>query len=208
MIIGINQPYYLPYIGLFERIKACDLFVINPFSPLNRTRAFHRRVKIIQQHREASQKYLYLTQCIPHDMERKFYSEIKLDHNFWERQKTHIKTIYLTHKKAKYFDCIKGLLSLMENRNSKNLGEYNTKLIFCLAEILGLDGKLVNVAKNKKLREIDYVKTNPRFKNRSTKVTFNICTALRATVHIAGQNGPLWLDEKPFTQNGIKVFYQ
>lgn len=127
MVIGINQPYYLPYIGLFERIRACDLFVINPFTPLNMTRAFHRRSKIIQITPGVRKDYIYLTQFVPRGYDGKFYSEIQLDKNFWVRQHSHINTIYSTYSRAKYFSHLGNILEVMQDYTVTNLGNITQK---------------------------------------------------------------------------------
>ena len=205
--VGINQPYYLPYVGFFERVKACDYFVVNPLTPLNRTRAFHRRTKIIQQHRNAPQRFLYLTQCVSHLAEGKFFSDISLDERFWERQQIHIKTIVSTYKRAKYFRLLDNLLRLMAEQSS-DLGSYNTKLIKETSKILGLSNKIIDASKDSKLLAIDFAEGSGEFANKATQITFFICKKLGATLHIAGQNGPLWLDETPFIKAGIGVLYQ
>lgn len=210
MIIGINQPYYLPYIWVFERMKACDYFVINPYTPVNRnrTKVFHRSVKIIQTNPEAKLDSLYITQYVSKNDDLVFYSDIKLKTEFWERQKNHIKTIYFTYKKSKYFCYLEELLNLMNDTNISNLGEYNIRLIKHLALILGLEEKIIDASKDKRLAKIDYRKCPGGFKNKSTYLAYSICHSLKGTKHITGPMGPKWLDINFFKQNNIKISYQ
>ncbi|MDQ3099234.1 MAG: WbqC family protein [bacterium] len=202
--VGINQPYYLPYIGFFDRAKACDWFVINEYSPLNRTRANHRRARIIQIHPTAPQDFIFLTQTIPPRYEGVPFDQIPLSDQFWETQKQHAQTLYGTYKSSKGFFYSEGLLSLLEERGALSLGEYNTILILYIAKRLGLD-------QIKAIRELS-ISYNENMDttsaNHATAANLAICNSLRATRHIAGQNAPLWLDEELFNLSGIEVHYQ
>lgn len=207
MVIGINQPYYMPYIGLFERIKACDKFLITPFTPLNRTRAFHRRTRIIQNTPGAILAYVYLTQRLSRNSNMMLYSDINLDRDFWTTQKEHIKTVYSTYKKAPFFFLIEDLLSMMVDDKVSTLAEYNTQMIKYFAKILGLEKKIIEPLDKDSLKQID-LSISSNDVNKSTYTNLEICKLLNGKVHIAGQNGPLWLDEKAFNKAGIQVLYQ
>ncbi len=209
MIIGINQPYYLPYIGFFERAKACDLFIINPYTPINRKRTYHRRSKIIQLHPNAEKNYLYLTQFIESKYDKQYFSNIELNDLFWKRQKIHIQTIYRTYKKSYYFPYVKNIFDLMDDKNCRNLGEYNTKLILFLAKKLFIADKFLDIGKGEDIPADILTNNQPeQYKNKATYTNLYLCRKFGATVHFAGQNGPLWLNEKIFEEYGVKVKYQ
>jgi len=205
---GINQPYYLPYIGFFERMKACDYFVINPFAPLNAVKSFHRRVKIIQQHPEAEQNFLYLTECLSLRMDGVVFNEISLNNQFWKRQEKHAKTIYNTYRRSPFFDYLRDLLDLLIDRDPKDLGSYDTKLIKFLAMKLGIKSHIVDANKDKRLLKIRSRELPEGFKNKGTYTSYVVCKALKAQLHLVGQNGPLWLDEELLNFHKIDTLYQ
>lgn len=66
----------------------------------------------------------------------------------------------------------------------------------------------MDASKTMELKTIIYKKKLPSYFNKSTQVNLLICKHLKGSVHLAGQNGPLWLDEKAFITNNIKVYYQ
>lgn len=209
MIVGINQPYYLPYIGLFDRMKACDSFIINPYAPLNRTRSNHRRVRIIQIHPDAKEDHLFLTQNVSTKYDGHSFSEVKLDERFWATQDNHVKTIYATYRSSPYYNYMKNLLDLMHDRNVDNLGTYNFRLIYFLAQKLGLSKKCVNLAEVKEFSDKGFPNvTSDSYGNKPTLVNLLICKYFKANLHLVGQNGPLWLQEEAFLSNEIKLRYQ
>jgi hypothetical protein len=209
IIVGINQPYYLPYIGFFDRMKACDVFVINNYYPLNRKGTHHKRVKIIQLKQNNEKDGLYLIEKIGKKVNKKLFNKIVLGESFWKSQKDHIDTLYRTYRRGPGFEYTKKLLEQMEDDSCLTLGEYNLRLIVFLADRLGLKDKILDITKEKSFPKEIF--TKKRKKNQSNKATYcNLmtCKFFGANLHIAGQNGPLWLDEKEFVNNNIDVLYQ
>lgn len=208
MTLGINQPYYLPYMGLFDRVALCDKFVINTYSKLSRKR-YHRRVKIIQIHPGASQEYIYLTQRIPARYEDgTAFCDIKLDDDFWLTQETHAETLYRTYNKAPHFNYASGILDLMKDRSATSLGDYNFRLIFHIAERLGLDSKLINL-KDTGFDGSRFNSEIPKgFHDSANYHNYLICKHLNADTMMTGQNGPSWVKEGIFLKKGVKIKYQ
>lgn len=209
LTVGINQPYYLPYTGFFDRAKSCDLFVINSYCPLNRRGTHHKRVKVVQLHPDCKDNTIYLTERIGSKLNNNMFVNVTLDQVFWSYQKCHIDTLYNTYHKAPFFEYTKKILELMEDDSCKNLGEYNTKLIFFLADKLGMVQKFVDLTKEKDFQKDVFLNDVPDgYLNKATYGNLQVCKYFKATKHITGQNGPLWLDEQVFNENKIQVYYQ
>jgi len=205
-VVGINQPYYLPYVGVFDRAAACDLYVINEYSALNRERANHRRTRIMQIHPTAPQDFIFLTQQIPKQYEGVPFDEVPTSAQFWEVQKQHAQVIYGTYKGAKHFGYMDGLLPLLSDHAAATLGEHNTRLIMFIAEKFGIGHKV------RPIRELpvdrDELMQKTYEMTAATYANVTVCRRVEATHHIAGQNAPLWLDEGVFADNGVSVTYQ
>lgn len=207
MKVTINQPYFLPYIGLMEKAKFSDLFIINDFSPISSRRRIHRRVKIMEGFKTPSARYL--TEWVYHWDDGKAFLEIPLDNRFYERIKELINSIQHAYARAKSFDYLAGdLFKEMAKKDFETLGEYNYNLILLLLKKLKIETKTV-LASKCGLFTVDDLDNLPHdFANRATYVAFQMCKLAGAKTYVSGQSGPKYLDETPFSANKIEVLYQ
>ena len=68
---------------------------------------------------------------------------------------------------------------------------------------------ILDITKEKSFpKEIFTKKRNKDQSNKAAYCNLMTCKFFGANLHIAGQNGPLWLDEKEFINNKIDVLYQ
>lgn len=208
LTLGINQPYYLPYVGLFDRMYFCDKFVINPFTKLNRSRSNHRRVKIMQLHPDAEKSFLYLTQCVPRYADGMTFLDIKLDYDFWKIQQRHATTLSYTYKRYPGYSCIKDIIEALLVKDVNNLGDYNFKLIKLISRKLGLEDKLVYLADTDFDFKKFYERVPSNFQNDANFHNYLICNYFNAENMIVGQNGPLWVKEEIFKKEDIDISYQ
>jgi hypothetical protein len=100
--VGIHQPLYLPWLGLFDRIYQCDLFIVLDNVPYSKN-YFLNRNKIKTKH-----SWIWLT--IPVLLKGNTGSlikEIEID-NRQDWRKKHWLSIYYSYKNAPYFTYYSG----------------------------------------------------------------------------------------------------
>lgn len=208
MKVCINQPYFLPYIGLMEKVKFSDVTVINDFSPISRRKRIYRRVRIIDNFSE-NRDARFITELVYHWHDGKPFNEIRVGLDLFKRQEEVLETIRHTYRKAPFFDYLfTDLANVIFDKRSDNLGVYNFRLIELLVKKLGINNKIVLASQNKALSSMDFKKTPKNFKNHATYMAFEICRRLKGNVYISGQSGPKYLDETSFANNNMEVLYQ
>jgi len=142
MKVTINQPYFLPYIGLMEKAKFADLFVVNDYSPISLMRRIHRRVKIMEGFKSPTAKFI--TEWVYSTNDGKPFNKILLDDNFYRRIKEIINSIQHAYARAKFFDYLSDdLFRQLQDPKPKTLGEFNFKLIELLLKKLNIKTKTI-----------------------------------------------------------------
>lgn len=190
-----------------EKVKYADLFLVNDFSPISRTRRVHRRVKIIDYFGNSQTRYL--TEFVYHWDDGKPFNQIFLENNFFARMNKIINTIKHTYSRAPFFKYLADdLFVCMVNRNFKTLSEFNFNLIKLILAKLNIKTKTILASKSKIFNDELLAKIPEGFINRATYMSFEMCRLLRATTYISGQSGPKYLGEKPFINHHIKILYQ
>lgn len=204
MKIVINQPYFLPYIGLFEKVKTADLFIINDLSKISRCAVSHRRVKVICDVRAMTTKYL--TQLVYAKDENKRFKNIRMDKYFYYRAKEMVNSLQLTYGKAKYFKYLgPELFKFLLDENAKNLADYNIRLIRLLMNKLKIKTKIVIASQNKLFDDLENNYDRFKYRNYGTYATYSMVKKMKGDYYISGVSSYRFLDDNIFAKNGIKI---
>ncbi len=191
MIASIHQPDYLPWLGFFDKISMCDVFVLLDNVQFSKN-YFTNRNKI-----RTSQGWTWLT--VP--VLSKGKSEQRIDevqiNNISEKKwaEKQWKSIEQNYKKAPFFSAHADFFYQLYSKEWDSLTELNKTIIRYLAGAFGLKTKICEVA------EIGA-------DGKGTELLFNICQAVGADTYLSGAFGKEYLDEELFTNQGIKVIYQ
>jgi len=191
--IVISQPMYMPWRGIFEQIKLCDVFLFydNVELPLGTHKTFITRVQIKT---EKGQEWLSVPiirsgrshQCIK-DAE---FVDIKWKNN-------HITKIKMAYKNTPFFEEVYETLI-------EPIYKYETNLLsdFCINSI-----KLV----------CGYIGLNPEFHISSqlameyhddaSQRVLDICLHFKASEHIAGHGAKNYMNHEIFERNNIATKY-
>ena len=187
MNVGIHQPNYLPWLGLFEKIDLSDIFVFydNVQMPLNKS--FVSRNAIL-----ANNKSLWLTVPIKRDG-IKIINEVEISNQFWIKK--HIKTIEHSYKFSQYFDEIMPIIYKTLNKEYKFISDLNIELIISLWKYLG--GEEKNFIRASKMN----------LTNNNYESIIEILELCKTKTYISGQGkGSLrYLDENYFKGKNIDI---
>jgi len=190
MIVSINQPAYLPWLGYFHRIALSDTHVILDHVQFEKN-SFINRNKI-----RAKEGWVLLT--VPVETKGKFGSlpihEVEIARNInW--QKKHLTSIILNYRKApffnEYFPFLESVYSKKWNKLSQLLNEINLYLLKCL----GINKKILY---SSQLNVAD----------RKSDLVLNICRQLEATTYFSGSLGRNYLQREKFDQHKISILFQ
>ena len=189
MRIAIMQPTYLPWLGYFELIENCDIFVyLDDVQYVKKT--FHSRNKI-----KAKAGELLLT--VPVLSKNNFFqllSHTRINNEInWKRK--HFKSIEINYCKAAYYNNYINELRKIYMNNYNSLVELNVKLIEWMMKKIG-------------------IKTETMFSSqinaggKKDKRIVNICKKLNANILYDTFGAKKVLDESYFNENNIELIFQ
>jgi len=185
-IIGIHQPNYIPWLGLFYKIYQSDVFVFHDdvqFSKRGmhnfhyiKTKDEHLRLKIpVIEHQG-----ILINQVITKD-------ELN-----WKD--THLHRIKDSYLKAPYFKEIFADFENIITNEYPNLAMLNEEIIKFICLKFGIQRVFVNAS------ELN-------LKNLKEEKVLDILTALNATVYYSGTGAAVYQNEADFNQRGIELKY-
>ena len=187
MIVSINQPAYLPWLGYFDRILKSDLHIVLDSVQFEKN-SFINRNKI-----RVGDSWSWLT--VPVKTKKKFLNmniyNLKIDNSSNWRKK-HLKSIIQNYSNSHYF---KDHLKFFEKTydiewyNLNQLIEYINKYIL---EFLHIKTKIISS-----------YQLNP--KQSKSDLILELCQKVGAQEYLSGPFGRDYLDKKDFDKLGIKL---
>jgi hypothetical protein len=189
MIISINQPAYLPWLGYFHRIAISDTHVILDSVQLEKN-SFTNRNKV-----RTSQGWCWLT--VPVRTAGKFgaleIAEVEIDNDRpWAKK--HWATLCASYSKAPFFKPHAGFFESVYNRHWTKLHDLTWTITKYVLDVLD-------------------VRTEIRFSSelgatgKKDELILNLCRKMGANVYFSGPLGKDYLRENLFQEQGIAVQY-
>lgn len=189
MIVSINQPAYLPWLGYFHRIAVSDLHIVLDHVQFEKN-SFTNRNKA-----RTKEGWCWLT--VPVKTRGKFgdleISKIAIAREHHWAQK-HWATIQSCYSKAPYFSRYEPELSDLYNKDWSHLIDLLTATAGFLLKSLDINTPLVHSSKM-------------QVEGRKDELVLNLCKAVEADLYLSGPLGRNYLDEGLFEKNNIKVVY-
>lgn len=184
--IGIHQPNYLAWLGYFDKISKCDLFVILDNVQYEKN-CYTNRTQI-----KTPRGKEWLTFAIKRDFPQ-LIKDVKFA-NFNKDRDNHLKAIELNYKKAKSFNLVFPIIKQLLSSDWEYLSEFNTYLIKMLVRELHIKTDIVIAS--------DY-----DFEGHSTELLINICKYFGADKYLSGNGAKDYQEEEMFKKEGIKLEY-
>ncbi len=184
MKLAIMQPYFLPYIGYFQLIKAANLFVIYDDVQFIKGGWINRNYILLN-----GNKFMF-TLILNGSSANKLINEISVQTN----QNKLLKTIYYSYKKAPYFEFVFPIIESIFNFDDKNLAKFVGNSIINICNYLKLDTEIIyssSLEKNNKLKG-------------QAKI-IHICKLLNADTYINAIGGQDLYDKESFKKEGIDL---
>jgi len=190
LIASGHQPNYLPWLGFFDKMVQCDVFIIEDivqfeqqgFQNRNRVKTFHG-VK-------------WLTVPIEHVGKSLSINEIKIANNAesdWAKR--HWLTLEYNYCKAPFWDKYSDFFEQTYSQKWTMLIDLNMYLIRGLMQFLKVEKPLV-------------MASSLGVSGKGSELVLAQCKALGAKVHLAGIGGRDYLNLQRFEEEGIKVIFQ
>lgn len=193
MKVAIMQPYFFPYMGYFELIKKCDVFIFFDDVQYIR-RGFINKNKILSKSGE-----VVIVMPVKKGDRTLNINEVSLADTFEDDYKKFSKQCEYAYSKYDNFFKIKELLektyNTFKNSKKKNIGVLAQSSIMHAAEILKLKCNFMNSSNF----------PNPQKLKKDDRI-IDICLSLeKVNTYINRPGGKTLYDEKKFKENGIKL---
>lgn len=180
------QPYFFPYIGYWQLIKAVDTFVI--FDDVNYiNKGYINRNNILVN----GQKQLFTLELIGASQNR-LINEIEVGSN----QNKMLKTISMSYKKAPCFSEVFPIIESILMCEEKNLSKYLGNSLKILAEYLNI--------KTRFLYSSDILKDNEL---KGEEKIIDIVKRLNTSVYINAIGGQELYDREVFAKNNLELYF-
>ena len=190
MIIGILQPGYLPWLGFFEQMYRCDVFVLYDDVQYDKE-GWRNRNKIKTANGVQWLTVPVLIKFSGHAL----ITEIRINNEVNWRKK-HLASIKQSYGKAAFFKDYYELFEEAYSRDWDFLVDLDLYFIMKLAECLGMKEKRI-------FRSSDLSVKGERIGR-----LIYLCKHFEANMFYEGAAGRNYIDEKVFLKEGIRVKFQ
>jgi len=185
--VSIHQPYFLPWLGFFDKMRQSDLFVILDDAQFEKNSFINRnQIKV-----NGDKKWL----TIPTKGHLKDkIKDVQIDETQNWRQK-HLKSLQYNYSKTANFDRLYGKIKKIYEQKNTNLCQFNLSLMCLMAEEL-------------KVQVPMELSSSLGLKSEHSQKLLDINKNFQADVYLSGVMGKTYLDQEIFKKAGIKIKFQ
>ena len=189
MIVAIQQPEHLPWLGFFDKMRRCDKYIFLDNVQFKK-RYFENRNKIRTQ-----DGWQWVTvPVISKGRYTQKINEVMIDHSkSWQRN--YLGRIQASYAKAPYFNDFFSSLEEIFSKNCERLLTLNLKLINMLRNCFKVDTPCFMAS--------DLVQSGYS----GSDLILQLCLKCGADEYLSGPDGKNYLRLDQFQENGIEVIY-
>jgi WbqC-like protein len=191
LTVAVHQPNYIPWLGYFHKLAACDVFIYLDAVQFPRGQSFGARNRI-----KTPNGVSFLTVPVSAPKGRKgkaTYREIEFAEPRWREK--HLKTVEMSYARASHFEEVFDLYGRGLEAGSTPV-EVNVALVEVFADYLGIETKRVLLSE-----------LLPEF-GRKTDLILDVCKAIGAETYLSGAGGGKdYTDEELLADEGVSVRY-
>jgi hypothetical protein len=184
MIIFVHQPEYIPWIGFFDKLARCNVFVIYDDAQYVHG-SYQNRNRI-----RTAQGWRWITIPIVHHHPQ-LIKDVKISGSQWRKE--HTKILLNNYEKAPYFKEYFPLIEEALNFNHELLIGLNLHLLKNIAEALGIKAKMI--------RSSEF----PYHGQEKNEKLISMCKFMGSDTYLSGSGGQAYVDEKAFSSANIKL---
>ena len=183
--VGIHQPEHFPYLGFFQKMKKCDIFVILDNVKFKKNN-FQNRNKYLNTH---TNKEEWFTIPVSKKSNSMLINEIKVEDGVWRKKiKKQLSQRFPIHKMGHK-------ISIGHVYDHDTLVKINMASIGYCALKLGFSPPTMIMS------------SELNVEGSKTELLYNICKELKATKYISGQGGIDYLDtDNYFKDIELEIF--
>jgi len=185
-----HQPDYLPWLGYFDKIRRCDVFVIEDIMQFE-YHGFRNRNRF-----KTRDGVVWLTVPVRHATRWQAIRDVEIANDLkrrWARR--HWGTLQTNYGKAPYFKEFREFFRLTYERPWYRLIDLNLHLIKGVMDFMKIVRRLV-------------MASSLGVSGKKNDLLIAQCKALGADVYLSGAGGRAYVDVQKFRDEGIEVMFQ
>lgn len=187
LTICVHQPEHLVWMGLLDKIKQADLFVIYDDVQFEKN-GFQNRNRV-----RAGDGWMWVTVPIKKHKLNTPINKIEISYDVkW--QKKYLGSLREAYKDSRNFDSLYPKIEAIVNQNFKLLIDLDLALLYLFMKEFGINTKTLLASS---------LKIPPEIK--SSDRILEICKILNAETYLSGQSGVDYLNQGSFLLEGIKL---
>jgi len=186
--VGIHQPMYLPWCGLFDRIYRCDLFVLLDNVQYSKNYFINRnRIK-------TPNGWSWLTIPVKtHGKIDQLIKNVEIDvKSNWQKQ--HWKGLFYSYSKAPFFSDHADFFEKLFDQEYLYLYDVIETTLEYLLTILKIPTKIIWASE---------LETG----GKKNEYILNICRTLKADEYLSGPDGRNYLNQEQWQDAGIRILF-
>ncbi len=190
MIVAGHQPNYLPYLGFFDKIKRCEVFIVEDNVQFER-QGFTNRNKIM-----TSEGVRWLSVPIEHENKPLLINEVRVANKGepgWGKR--HWLTLKHSYCKAPHWSEFSDFFKETYEREWTMLMDLNMHLIKGIMGFLKINTPLV-------------MSSSLGVEGKKTELIIAQCKKVGADIQFAGNGCREYINDKRFEEEGIKLIFQ
>ncbi len=187
MVVAAHQAQFLPYLGFFNKMKNCDMFVLLDDVQFVKNE-WHNRNRI-----RTKYGWQWLTVPVIHNFGQ-LIKDVKINNKTKWRHK-HLQAFITNYSKAKHFEDYIGFLKETYEKEWTKLIDINLHFIFFIANELEIKTPIV-------------FSSELGIKPTRTQRLIDICKKLGADTYLSGGGGYYYLVFSLFRQARIRLKFQ
>jgi hypothetical protein len=203
-IMAAHQPNFLPYLGFFDKMQGCDVFIIRDEVMFVERDYHHRnriRINSSDNANNPQSKWLKVPIDVIPDyiMHQSVKNGVVQKNKSWNQEL--LREIKINYDKAPFFkDYFPEFEKIFLNHGDKLL-PINMQIINFLKDAFGVKTQVV-MASEFGLKPAHYEKSD------ASEDLVALCKAVHADVYLSGAGGQGYLNLEPFKREGIEVRFQ
>ena len=190
MIVAGHQPNYLPWLGYFDKMKRCDVFVIENLVQFE-YHGYTNRNRI--RTRDGAR---WLTVPVKAPARRQPINQVEIANDSdpkWKRR--HWGTLQANYGRAPHWNKYSECLEDVYKRNWEKLIDLNMYLIKTMMSFLDIKSRLV-------------MASTLGVEGTKNELIIGQCKALGADTYLSGTGGKAYVDTQEFEDAGLRVIFQ
>jgi hypothetical protein len=190
--VAIHQPTFFPWLGYFDKIVRCDLFLVldNVQFP-KKGGTWGNRVKLLVNGQAA-----WVTMPVMRNYHGvRTYAEMQIDNAGGWREKLQ-GSIHAHYYRAPFFEEVSPALEELINNPTDRLTDYNLSAIISLAKALRIDDSKIILGSTLNIQ------------GSATDLLVSMVKAVNGTAYLCGGGAGGYQEDQKFSEAGLELIYQ